>query len=320
MICQEHLFRTKVEVPKWDIPMSVSDHVVFLGSCFAQYIGERFQSYGLHSICNPLGVLYNPESIRLQVHAALHIEQDDIPVFKAEKEWRSWLAGTLISGKSEQECRTVVEGALQMLRLSLLSADYLFLTLGTSVCYRLQTNGAVVTNCHKRPHSWFREDWLKLPACVDALSSMIEDLFLENPKLKIVFTISPFRYTKYGFHGNQVAKSTLILAVEEVMKRYPRQVSYFPAYEIVLDELRDYRFYAEDMLHPSSQAVTYIWERFTDVYLSDEAKAFLKEWQPLKAALNHKPFDRESQEYRLFMDKTMLKIAALQKKYPNFVI
>lgn len=315
MICQEHLFRTKVEVPKWDNPMSVSDHVVFLGSCFAQYMGERFQSFGLHSICNPLGVLYNPESIRLQVHAALHMEQVDIPIFKAGEEWRSWWAGTLISGKSEKECRTVVEGALQMLKLSLLSADYLFLTLGTSVCYRLQTNGAVVANCHKEPHSRFREDWLSLSDCIEALSATIEELLLENPNLKIVFTISPFRYAKYGFHGNQVAKSTLILAVEEVQKRYPKQVSYFPAYEIVLDELRDYRFYADDMLHPSGVAVDYIWQRLTQSVMNHAMQEYLQEYAPIRSGLFHKPSNPESEVYKKFLTTLKEKAKILREKY-----
>lgn len=315
MICQDHLFRTKVEVPKWDNPMSVSDHVVFLGSCFAQHMGERFQSFGLHSLCNPLGVLYNPESIRLQVHAALHMEEVDIPVFQAGEEWRSWWAGTLISGKSEQECRTVMEGALQMLKLSLLSADYLFLTLGTSVCYRLQTNGAVVANCHKEPHSRFREDWLSLSACVDALSATIENLFVENPNQKIVFTISPFRYAKYGFHGNQVAKSTLILAVEEVMKRYPKQVSYFPAYEIVLDELRDYRFYADDMLHPSGVAVDYIWQRLVQSVMNPAMQEYLQEYAPIRSGLFHKPSNPESVAYKRFLANLEEKARILREKY-----
>ena len=315
MICQDHLFRTKVEVPKWDNPMSVSDHVVFLGSCFAQHMGERFQSFGLHSLCNPLGVLYNPESIRLQVHAALHMEEVDIPVFQAGEEWRSWWAGTLISGKSEQECRTVMEGALQMLKLSLLSADYLFLTLGTSVCYRLQTNGTVVANCHKEPHSRFREDWLSLSACVDALSATIENLFVENPNLKIVFTISPFRYAKYGFHGNQVAKSTLILAVEEVMKRYPKQVSYFPAYEIVLDELRDYRFYADDMLHPSGVAVDYIWQRLVQSVMNPAMQEYLQEYAPIRSGLFHKPINPESVAYKRFLANLEEKARILREKY-----
>ena len=315
MICQDHLFRTKVEVPKWANPMSVSDHVVFLGSCFAQHMGERFQSFGLHSLCNPLGVLYNPESIRLQVHAALHMEEVDIPVFQAGEEWRSWWAGTLISGKSEQECRTVMEGALQMLKLSLLSADYLFLTLGTSVCYRLQTNGTVVANCHKEPHSRFREDWLSLSACVDALSATIENLFVENPNLKIVFTISPFRYAKYGFHGNQVAKSTLILAVEEVMKRYPKQVSYFPAYEIVLDELRDYRFYADDMLHPSGVAVDYIWQRLVQSVMNPAMQEYLQEYAPIRSGLFHKPINPESVAYKRFLANLEEKARILREKY-----
>jgi len=315
MISREHLFRTKVEVPKWDIPIQVTDHVVFLGSCFAQYIGERFLSFGLHSICNPLGVLYNPESIRLQVHAALHLGEENFPVFKAEREWRSWWAGTLISGKSEQECRNVMEGALQMLRLSLLSADYLFLTLGTSVCYRLQASGAVVANCHKKPHNWFTEDWLSLPACVDALSALIEDLFLENPNLKIVFTISPYRYAKYGFHGNQVAKSTLMLAVEEVLKKYPKQVSYFPAYEIVLDELRDYRFYSEDMLHPSGVAIDYIWQCLVQSAMSPLMQDYLQEYAPVRSGLFHTPSNPESDAYKRFLTSLEEKAKQIRAKY-----
>ena len=315
MICQEHLFRTKVEVPKWDNPMSVSDHVVFLGSCFAQYIGDRFQSFGLHSISNPLGVLYNPESIRLQVRAALHTDEVKLPLFKTESEWRCWWAGTQISGKTEQECRNVVEGALQMLKLSLLSADYLFLTLGTSVCYRLQANGEVVSNCHKSPGMLCREDWLSLPACIEALKALIEDLHRENPKLKIVFTVSPYRYAKYGFHGNQVAKSTLMLAVEEVLKAYPNVVSYFPAYEIVLDELRDYRFYAEDMLHPSGVAVDYIWQRLTQTVMNSSMQEYLREYASIRNGLRHTPSDPESPAYKKFLSSLEDKAKKLRAKY-----
>lgn len=311
----EHLFRTKVEVPKWDNPMSVNSHVVFLGSCFAQYMGERFRSFGLKSLCNPLGVLYNPESIRLQVHAALHASEEEIPVFQTEQEWRSWWTGTLICGTNEQECRNVVEGGLQMLRLSLQSADCLFVTLGTSVCYRLKSSGAVVTNCHKAPHNWFQEDWLSLSACVDALKTLIEDLHHENPKLKIVFTISPFRYAKYGFHGNQIAKSTLILAVEEVMKAYPEWVTYFPAYEIVLDELRDYRFYTEDMLHPSGVAIDYIWQRLVQTIMNPAMQEYLQEYAPIRSGFLHKPSNPQSESYKSFLASLKEKEKMLKAKY-----
>ena len=312
---QEHLFRTKVDIPKWDKPMSVSDHVVFLGSCFAQYMGERFQSFGLHALCNPLGVLYNPESIRLQVHAALHCEEVNIPLFRIDDEWRCWWAGTQISGSSEKECKDAVEGALQMLRLSILSADYLFVTLGTNVCYQLKDNGLVVANCHKAPGKMFSEEWMPLPDCIKSLMDLVDDVHEQNPDLKLVFTISPFRYAKYGYHGNQLAKSALMLAVEEVRKTYPVQVSYFPAYEIMMDELRDYRFYTEDMLHPSGVAVDYIWDCLVKTAMSDTMQEYLQEYAPIRGGLFHKPSKPDSEVYKKFLASLDEKAKMLKAKY-----
>ena len=190
-----------------------------------------------------------------------------------------------------------------------------FLTLGTNHVYRLKETGEIVDNCQKRSQSLFTEEELTVDECADYLQRAIDILRQHNPDIHVVLTVSPIRYRKYGYHGSQLSKSTLLLATRKV-----KRATYFPAYEIINDELRDYRFYAEDMLHPSSQAVDYIWERLSEVYFSAETKAFLKEWQPLKAALNHKPFDPDSEEYRIFIDKTMLKIAELQKKYPNFAL
>ena len=315
MNCQEHLFRTKVDVPKWDKPMQASDHVVFIGSCFAQYMGERFQSFGLHALCNPLGVLYNPESVRLQVRAALHVDQMNIPLFRADNEWRCWWAGTQICGGSEQECKDAVEGALQMLRLSILSADYLFVTLGTNVCYQLKDNGMVVANCHKAPSRLFSEEWMSLPDCIKSLMALVDDVHEQNPRLKVVFTISPFRYAKYGYHGNQLAKSTLMLAVEEVRRTYPDLVSYFPAYEIMMDELRDYRFYTEDMLHPSGVAVDYIWECLVKTAMSDTLQEYLQEYAPIRGGLYHKPSKPESDAYKNFLASLEEKAIMLKAKY-----
>ena len=190
-----------------------------------------------------------------------------------------------------------------------------FLTLGTNHIYRLNETGEIVDNCQKRPQSLFTEEELTVDECADYLQKAIDILRQHNPEIHVVLTVSPIRYRKYGYHGSQLSKATLLLATRQVAG-----ASYFPAYEIVNDELRDYRFYAEDMLHPSPQTVDYIWERLSEVYFSEETKAFLKEWQPLKAALNHKPFNPDSEEYRTFIDKTMLKIAELQKKYPNFAL
>ena len=194
-----------------------------------------------------------------------------------------------------------------------------FFTLGTNHVYRLNETGEIVDNCQKRPQSLFTEEELTVDECADYLQRAIDILRQHNPDVHIVLTVSPIRYRKYGYHGSQLSKATLLLAIEKIIN-LQSSVCYFPAYEIVNDELRDYRFYAEDMLHPSGQAVEYIWQRLQETYLSDEAKAFLQAWAPLKAALNHKPFHPDSEEYRAFMDKTMLKVAELQKKYPTFAI
>ena len=194
-----------------------------------------------------------------------------------------------------------------------------FFTLGTNHVYRLNETGEIVDNCQKRPQSLFTEEELTVDECADYLQRAIDILRQHNPDVHIVLTVSPIRYRKYGYHGSQLSKATLLLAIEKIIN-LQSSVCYFPAYEIVNDELRDYRFYAEDMLHPSGQAVEYIWQRLQESYLSNEAKAFLQAWAPLKAALNHKPFQPNSEEYRAFMDKTMLKVAELQKKYPTFAI
>jgi hypothetical protein len=194
------------------------------------------------------------------------------------------------------------------------SPRIVFFTLGTNHIYRLKETGEIVDNCQKRPQTLFQEEELSVDACADYLQQTVDMLHAQNPEMHVVLTVSPIRYRKYGYHGSQLSKATLLLAVERLKE------TYFPAYEIVNDELRDYRFYNEDMLHPSDQAVSYIWERLSEAYLSDEAKQFLKEWAPLKAVLNHKPFNPESEEYRALIDKTMLKVGELQKKYPNFAV
>lgn len=205
-------------------------------------------------------------------------------------------------------------------RLATTAPNVAFLTLGTNHVYRLKETGEIVDNCQKRPQSLFTEEELSVDACTDYLRQVIDILWQMNSEIHIVLTVSPIRYRKYGYHGSQLSKATLLLAVENILGIYrslrESWITYFPAYEIINDELRDYRFYQEDMLHPSQQAVDYIWERLVETYFSAEAKTFLEEWRPIKQALNHKPFDPASDEYRLFQEQTMLRLKALQEKYP----
>lgn len=191
------------------------------------------------------------------------------------------------------------------------------LTLGTNHVYILKETGEIVDNCRKRPQRLFREELLTVDVCLDYLSRAVETLLSRNPDVRVVVTVSPIRYAKYGFHSSALSKAVLLLAADRLVAAYPDVVEYFPAYEIVNDELRDYRFYAEDMLHPSQQAVAYIWERFAEAFFSEDTRRFLEEWRPIKEALAHRPFRPDSDEYKEFLAATMRKAELLARKYPD---
>jgi hypothetical protein len=196
------------------------------------------------------------------------------------------------------------------------TASYLVVTFGTAYVYRLKKNGMVVANCHKLPASDFVRERLTVGDIVDEWSVLLEDLWRVNPSLKIICTVSPVRHGKDGAHPNQISKATLLLAEEVLTGQYSGQVSYFPAYEIMMDELRDYRFYAEDMIHPSSQAIDYIWERFGDTYMDQETRSLMKEVDLVNRNLNHTPFNTANESYKNFLMQTLLKIRQLQSKNP----
>ena len=194
--------------------------------------------------------------------------------------------------------------------------DYAILTLGTNRVYILKESNEIVDNCRKQPQNLFREEQLSIEECVNYLSLAIDRLIELNKDIKIIVTVSPIRYAKYGFHGSQLSKATLLLASQQLLERYPDRVEYFPAYEIVNDELRDYRFYAADMLHPTEQAVDYIWERFSDTYFSQSTTDFIAEWRPLKQALAHKVLDATSNDFIKFKQSSIEKLNSIAEKYP----
>ena len=265
-------FRTKVAIHEPPFHIEPCEDILFVGSCFADAIGQRFREEAFPVTVNPFGVMYNPASI---LHTLQRIE------------WGVFLPRTV------------------------------FLTLGTNHVYRLKETGEIVDNCEKRPAALFQEEILSVDECADYLYQSIDLLCGVNPEVHIVLTVSPIRYRKYGYHESQLSKATLLLAIDKILHS---QFSYFPAYEIILDELRDYRFYAADMLHPSAQAVEYIWERLVDSYFSPAAKEYLAEWRPLKQALAHKPFNPDSLEYKTFHKQTISKLAEFKMKYPHLAL
>lgn len=190
-----------------------------------------------------------------------------------------------------------------------------FLTLGTNHVYILKETGEIVDNCRKRPARLFHEKELTVDECAEYLQKAVDILYSRNKDVQVVVTVSPIRYAKYGYHGSQLSKATLQLAADKLVKANVN-CTYFPAYEIVNDELRDYRFYREDMLHPTDQTVEYIWQRLQETYLSNSAKDFIESWRPLKEAIRHRPFNPDGAEYIAFAIKTKENIAKLRLQYP----
>ena len=279
-------FRTEVLIPNPSFSIRPLQRMLFVGSCFADNIGRRFEEEKFRAVVNPYGVMYNPVSI-------LHT------VGRYVDENRNSLAAARPEGESGREVPLVA-----------------VFTLGTNHVYRLKETGEIVDNCQKRPQRLFQEEELTIDQCRDALAEAVDKLRGIVPGVQVIITVSPIRYAKYGFHGSQLSKATLLLAADRLCREYGC-CSYFPAYEIVNDELRDYRFYKEDMLHPSDQAVAYIWERFSAAYFSKETNAFLDKWRPIKAALNHRPFNPDSEEHQIFMQRTQEKIEELKRQYPE---
>lgn len=268
-------FRTEVTLPEAAFTLRPSSHVLLLGSCFAEEVGARLCDAlpEGHVRVNPCGVLYNPSSIAQALRLLMADEAGRCAMlcdslFEApDGRWHSWLMSTKFTGCSRQEA---LDRCLDSLPEAMAGVDVLVLTLGTDRCYALRDDQRVVANCHKVPASRFDERTCPPGALTEALA----EVHTRFPQLQVLLTVSPYRYAKYGFHESQLSKARLLLMVDELCRQAPTWISYFPAYELLLDELRDYRFYAQDMLHPSDQAADYIFERFADWCFSAEMRQF----------------------------------------------
>lgn len=309
------LFRTRVNFQTLSSKFHVNDSFVFLGSCFSENMGNRFAQYGLPALSNPLGVLYNPASIACVVSHALKPDTEKLPLFENGNQWRCWWAGTSLSASTSEECKRKLTDVFATLQKALSVSTRLFITLGTPMVYKLKENGRVVANCHKVPAAQFEEYMLDVQECIAIMDGMIQELLQFNPKIQVHFTISPYRYAKYGFHGNQLAKAKLLLAVDQLCKIHPQCCSYLPVYEIFMDELRDYRFYAPDMLHPNDVAIDYIWYRIINDCMDDCLKHYISEYEPIRKVLQHTPSNPNSSQYHALLHKIEFKIQNLRDKY-----
>ena len=278
-------FRTKVELPVGQGEIRHSDPILLWGSCFAENIGKLLTDNKFHCDVNPFGI------------------------------WYSLMHHSSFSSADQSECLEKINFRMAKGREMLGKAKWMIFTWGTARVYEWKENGEVVGNCHKLPDRLFTRRLLEVEEIVSAFASLLERIRQVNPEVQFLFTVSPIRHAKDGMHGNQLNKAVLLLAIERLCQLFS-SCHYFPSYEIMLDELRDYRFYADDMLHPTTLAVSYIWECFYESFFTADTLRVMKEWQDIRKGLEHRPFDAKSTAYYTFLSQIMLKIEKLKEKFP----
>jgi len=314
------IFKTEIQIQPFDFKISHQDKIMMMGSCFAENMARKMLSAGFRTNVNPFGVLYNPASISKSIQAILDSKKyETSDFFEYRGLFHSFDHHSRFSGSSREDCVDKISKEIKDAKDYLKTASILVITFGTAFAYSSKSTDMIVSNCHKLPKKEFNRRRLNISEIVENWKVLISQLKQYNPKLKIIFTVSPIRHWKDGAHENQLSKSTLLLAIDELVKQYPH-CCYFPAYEIMMDELRDYRFYADDMLHPSDLAVEYIWEKFSYTFFEKKTFILLDEWFKIKQALEHKPFNPDSEEYKKFLSQTGEKLNEFLNNNKDFVI
>lgn len=299
-------FRTEITIAPWSEQIGYNDKIVCLGSCFASNIAGKLRESKFNVTDNPTGILFNPKSIARSVammRNGARVTEEDI--FERNGRYVSYLFHSSISGATPEEALDAMNNALNNGRRSLEEASLIIITLGSAYVWR-DSSGEVVANCHKMSAKNFSNELLTTEQVTDSLREIID-----STKAKILFTVSPVRHLNDGLEGNSLSKAILRVAINNIISQHPNRASYFPAYELVIDDLRDYRFYTEDMLHPSAQAVEYVTGKFFEAALSDDAKKIQNKVLEIMQARAHRPLNPHSEAYRNFCLAQLKNIAEL---------
>lgn len=310
------MFQTKIDIPESEIRISYEDYIMTLGSCFAENIGNKLKEVYFETDINPFGVLYNPvsicNSIELLLRKKIFTNKD---IFEYNSLWQSFSHSNSFTDISAGECLNKINSRLISSVEFLQNTQILLITFGTAWVFEEKKSGRVVSNCHKLPAGDFVRRRLTVEEIVTDYNELIFKLQSVYPTISIVFSVSPIRHWKDGAHENNISKSILLIAIDELQMQHDK-VHYFPAYEIQLDELRDYRFYAPDMLHPSEVAVDYIWSRFSETYFTDRTLQLKKRIEQLVADRAHRPFQPDSIEFKKFLLNTEKRKAEILNDFP----
>jgi hypothetical protein len=312
---------TTIDIKASKNPISHTDKLQLFGSCFVENVGARMTDAKFDVDINPFGTLYNPLSISKAINTLIDertFTKEDL--FLSEGTYKSFLHHSRLSSPSEEDTLRNINQSAKKGAERIKEADKIIITFGSAYVYRLKESGEIVANCHKLPEKEFDRQILSSEEITDEWSRTIERLLKINPNVRLIFTVSPIRHWRDGAHANQVSKATLLIAMDEIMRSYGKITEYFPSYEIMMDELRDYRFYAEDMIHPSSLAIDYIWERFSETFVSRQSKEIMAQWEKIRKMLSHRPLQPQSDSHKAFLSQTLLKMKQFQNKFPFFDI
>ena len=305
-------FRTELSLFASGARISLTDRILTIGSCFSDAIGNQLLLNKLKALVNPFGTIYNPFSIHKVVqHAIIRSTISDTSFAQRQDSLLHYDFHSRFSAPNKEELQHTLQSALSDTHDFLRNAKWLIITYGTAWVYELKETSSIVANCHKMPQSLFNKFLLTQKKVLDSFETMYVDLKTLNPDLQIVLTVSPVRHLKETLELNSVSKSVLRIACHTLSHQHS-DVHYFPSYEIMLDDLRDYRFYKSDMIHPSEVAEGYIWEKFINSYFDEELKLFLKKWKEITLALNHRPFNRGSGPHQKFVLETIKKLEELK--------
>ena len=314
-------FRTQIPLSKSSNPIDYNSKVLSFGSCFAENMADKFDYFKFQNETNPFGIIFNPVSIEKVIERAVtenwFTEKD---VFFHNERWHSFEVHSDLSNSDRQELLETLNKAISETNKQLKEATHIIITYGTSWIYRNLESDEIVANCHKVPQKQFSKELLPVDVIQKSTQNTIDLIQAINLNVNFIFTISPVRHIKDGFAENQLSKSHLFTAVHEVLKTHNSKLktqNYFPSYEIMMDELRDYRFYTEDMLHPNQVAIDYIWHKFSENNMTEESISLMQEVDEIQKSLRHRSFNPESEQHKKFLTKLQQKIKALGEKWPN---
>lgn len=309
-------FRTQIPISKSNHPIDYNSKLVSLGSCFAVNIGEKFDYFKFKNTTNPFGIIFNPVSIekiiRRVAEKNFFTEKD---IFFSNDRWHSFEVHSELSAPDKETFLITLNEIIEQAYIEITEATHIIITYGTSWVYREKERSEIVANCHKLPQKQFEKELLSAELNREAIQNTIDLIRKLNPNVNLIFTVSPVRHIKDGFVENQLSKAHLISALHSSIS-HSQSSCYFPSYEIMMDELRDYRFYAEDMLHPNQTAIDYIWEVFSETYFTSETFSTMKEVDSIQKSINHRPFNTKGDLYMKFLSQLQDKIKNIESRFP----